>query len=87
LRPEDIEVCFKPPAKDLDAVIAADLMTLTKVWLGYVGLAAALESGKISLHGRARAITAARRLLALSDQPALKTLRYSTFSTSNTLAV
>ncbi|MGA7327824.1 MAG: helix-turn-helix domain-containing protein [Rhodomicrobium sp.] len=86
LRPEDIEVCLKPPARDVDAVIAADLMTLTKVWLGYVGLAAALESGKVSLNGQARAISAARRLLALPDQPALKTLRYSALPTPDALA-
>jgi DNA-binding HxlR family transcriptional regulator len=86
LRPDDIEVCLKPPARDVDAVIAADLMTLTKVWLGYVGLAAALESGKVSLNGQARAISAARRLLALPDQPALKTLRFSAFPTTDALA-
>jgi DNA-binding HxlR family transcriptional regulator len=86
LRPEDIEVCLKAPARDVDVVIAADLMTLTKVWLGHVGLVAALDSGKVSLTGPARAISAARRLLALSGQPALKTLSYSAFPTSNTLA-
>jgi hypothetical protein len=52
-------------------------MTFTKVWLGYVGLAAALESGKISLHGSARAKSTARRLLALPDQLMLKTLSYA----------
>ena len=86
LRPDDIEVCLKAPARDVDVVIAADLMTFTKVWLGYVGLTAALESGKVSLNGPARAISAARRLLALSGQPTLKTFRFSAFPTSGTLA-
>jgi DNA-binding HxlR family transcriptional regulator len=86
LRPDDIEVCLKAPARSVDVVIAADLMTLTKVWLGHVGLSAALESGKVSLNGPARAISAARRLLALPVQPALKTLRYSAFPTPDTLA-
>jgi DNA-binding HxlR family transcriptional regulator len=86
LRPDDIEVCLKPLARNTDVVIAADLMTLTKVWLGYVGLAAALESGKVSLNGPARAISAARRLLALPGQPTLKTLRYSEFPTMDPLA-
>jgi hypothetical protein len=86
LRPEDIEVCLKAPGRTVDVVIAADLMTVTKVWLGHVGLAAALESGKVSLSGSARAISAARRLLALPDHPAPKTLRYSAFPTSDTLA-
>jgi DNA-binding HxlR family transcriptional regulator len=86
LRPDDIEVCLKPPAKDVDAVIAADLMTLTNVWLGYTGLAAALTSGKISLKGQAEAISAARRLLVLADQPALKTFRFSAFPTTDAYA-
>jgi HxlR-like helix-turn-helix protein len=85
LRPVDIEVCLKAPARNTDVVIA-DLMTLTKVWLGYVGLAAALESGKVSLNGPARAISAARRLLALHDQPTLKTLRFSAFPATDTIA-
>jgi hypothetical protein len=82
LRPDDIEVCLKAPARNTDVVIAADLMTFTKVWLGYVALAAALDSGKVSLNGPARAISAARRLLALPAQPALKTFRFSAFPSS-----
>ena len=76
MRPEDIEVCLKPPARDDDVVITADLMTFTKVWLGYVGFANAVESGKVSLHGSGRAMATARRLLALPDQPTLKTFRF-----------
>jgi hypothetical protein len=57
----------KPRQKYTDVGIAAGLVTLTKVWLGYVGLAAALESRNVSLNGRAT--FAARRLLALSSQP------------------
>lgn len=86
LRPDDIEVCLRAPARNTDVVIAADLMTFTKVWLGYVGLAAALESGKISLNGPARAISAAHRLLALPGQPKLKTFRFSAFPPRDTLA-
>jgi DNA-binding HxlR family transcriptional regulator len=82
LRPADIEICLKAPVRDVDVVIAADLMTFTKVWLGYIGLVAALESGKIALHGSARAISTARRLLALPDQPMLKTLRFATSDAS-----
>jgi hypothetical protein len=61
-------------------------MTFTKVWLGYNGLAAAVEGGKISLHGTARAVATARRLLALPDEPMLKTFRFSGFSTSRAAA-
>jgi hypothetical protein len=68
------------------AGIAADLMSFTQAWLGYVGLADALESGRVSLNGPPRAILTVRRLLALQDQPTLKTLRYSAFPSRDTLA-
>ena len=77
LRPDDIEVCLKAPSREVDAVIAADLMIFSKVWLGYIGLLTALESGAISLHGTARASTIARRLLALPDEPMLKNFTFS----------
>ena len=86
LRPDDIEVCLKAPVRDTDVVIGADLMTFTKVWLGYVGLAAALESGKISLTGAARSSSVARRLLALPDQPKLKNFRFAPFANSGAVA-
>jgi HxlR-like helix-turn-helix/SCP-2 sterol transfer family len=79
LRPDDIEVCLKAPARDVDVVISADLTTFTKVWLGYAGLAAALASRKIAVSGAARSISVARRLLALPDQPMLKNFRFSPF--------
>jgi DNA-binding HxlR family transcriptional regulator len=79
MRPDDIEVCLKPPTREVDVVIAADLMTFTKVWLGYLGLTAAVEAGKISLHGSGRSVATARRLLALPDDPTLKMFRFSAF--------
>jgi len=86
LRPEDIEVCLKAPARDVDVVIAAALYNFTKTWLGYIGLVAALESGQVSLHGSVRAIRTARRLLALPDQPKLKSFRFSGFQHTGAVA-
>jgi len=86
MRPDDIEVCLKPPEKPVDVVIAADLATFSKVWLGYVGLTAAMQSGKISLTGAGRSISVARRLLALPDQPTLKSFRFSPFLNSGVMA-
>ena len=78
LRPDDIEVCLKPPAgREVDISIAADLGTFTKVWLGYRGLSHAIESRQISLSGSARASMTVRRLLALPDEPRLKHFRFS----------
>jgi DNA-binding HxlR family transcriptional regulator len=86
MRPDDIEVCLKAPEREVDVIIAADLATLSKVWLGYVGLAPALESGKITFTGAARSISAARRLLALPDQPVLKNFRFAAFPKGGAVA-
>ena len=67
-------------------MIAADLAAFTKVWLGYAGLTAALESKKISLHGSTQAIRTVRRLLALPDEPMLKSFRFSAFAYSGAVA-
>lgn len=83
LRPDDTEVCLKAPDREVDVVIAADLMAFTKVWLGYAGLAAAVEGGEIFLKGSPKAIAMARRLLALPDEPTLKSFRFSVFPASN----
>ena len=78
VRPDDIEFCLKPaPGREVDVTIEADLGTFTKVWLGYRGLAGAIESGQISLKGSAHATMTARRLLALPDEPKLKHFRYT----------
>jgi DNA-binding HxlR family transcriptional regulator len=86
MRPDDIEVCLKAPARNVDVVIAADLAVFSKVWLGYAGLPVALANGKVSLIGAARSISLARRLLALPDQPTLKNFRFSPFPKSGALA-
>ncbi len=83
LRPDDIEVCLKPPpGRDVDATIAAELATFTRVWLGYFGLAGAIESGQISLNGPAPAIATVRRLLALPDEPTLKHFKFAAWPLS-----
>jgi hypothetical protein len=88
LRPDDIEVCLKaPPGREVDIVIAADLGIFTKVWLGYNGLADAIEREQISLNGSRRAMTTACRLLALPDQPKLKSFRFSAWPSSAAVAV
>jgi hypothetical protein len=84
---DDIEVCLKaPPDRDVDVVIAADLAAFTNVWLGYGGLLDAIGRGQISLHGSTRAMTTARRLLALPDKPMLKNFRFSAWPSSEAVA-
>jgi hypothetical protein len=83
----EIEVCLKAPSREVDVVIAADLMTFTKVWLGHCGLAAAVEGGDVSLHGSARSVAKARRLLALPDEPTLKSFRLSAFPSTAAVSI
>jgi hypothetical protein len=56
------------------------------VWLGYCGLIDAIERGQISLHGSRRAMMTARRLLALPDEPTLKSFSFSAWSSSGAVA-
>lgn len=79
LRRDDIEVCLRAPDREVDVVIGADLAIFTRVWLGYRGLADALANKQVSLTGSARAIATARHLLALPQEPTLKTFRFSAF--------
>jgi hypothetical protein len=74
------------PIRNVDVIIAADLATFTKVWLGYCGLAVALGSGQISLQGASRAIATARLLLALPDEPEFKGFRFSALPYSGAAA-
>ena len=87
LRPGDIEVCLKPPpGRDVDVMIGAHLGTFTKVWLGYRGLASAVESGQILLRGSTVAMLTARCLLALPDEPKLKSFRFLGWLSSTAVA-
>ena len=87
MRADDIEVCLKaPPDRNVDIVIAADLGSFTKVWLGYCGLMDAIERGQISLQGSKHAMSTACRLLALPDEPTLKGFRFSAWASSGVAA-
>jgi predicted RNA-binding protein associated with RNAse of E/G family len=79
-------VCLKAPAdRDVDIVISAELGSFTKVWLGYCGLIDAIERGQISLHGSRRAMMTARRVLALPDDPTLKSFRFSAWTSASAI--
>jgi hypothetical protein len=71
--------------RPIDIVISADLGSFTKVWLGYCGLIDAIERGQLSLHGSRRAMTIARRLLALPDEPTLKSFRFSAWTSAGAI--
>jgi DNA-binding HxlR family transcriptional regulator len=51
LEPGDASVCYTDPGYDIDAVLAADLKTLYRVWVGEIELYDAVRAGTIDLTG------------------------------------
>jgi DNA-binding HxlR family transcriptional regulator len=51
LEPGDASVCYTDPGFDIDAVLAADLATLYRMWEGEIELRDALRAGSIDLTG------------------------------------
>jgi DNA-binding HxlR family transcriptional regulator len=51
LEPGDASVCYTDPGFDIDAVLAADLATLYRMWEGEIELRDALRAGSIALTG------------------------------------
>lgn len=51
LEPGDASVCYTDPGFDIDAVLAADLPTLYRMWLGEIELLDAVRAGSIDLTG------------------------------------
>jgi DNA-binding HxlR family transcriptional regulator len=48
---KDVDVCLKDPGYGVDLVVAAELGTFTRVWLGDVSFDQAVRSRRISLEG------------------------------------
>lgn len=46
-----VDICLKDPGHEVDLSIAADLRTMTAVWLGDLPLAEAIRTGKLRLDG------------------------------------
>lgn len=70
LRADDVEVCFKAPdEKNVDVVIAADLETFIRVWMGYEGYAEAVARSAVSVSGEPASVQALRRILKIADAP------------------
>jgi DNA-binding HxlR family transcriptional regulator len=51
LEPGDASVCYTDPGFDIDAVLAADLSTLYRMWEGEIELLDAVRAGDIDLTG------------------------------------
>jgi DNA-binding HxlR family transcriptional regulator len=51
LEPGDASVCYTDPGFDIDAVLAADLPVLYRMWVGEIELLDAVRAGEIALTG------------------------------------
>ncbi len=66
LEHRDVDVCLKDPGFEIDLVVDADLVALTKAWMGDVRLADAMRSGLVRVEGPTALVRAFPGWLALS---------------------
>ncbi len=66
LERRDVDVCLKDPGFEIDLVVDADLLALTKAWMGDVRLADAMRSGLVRVDGPTALVRAFPAWLALS---------------------
>ena len=65
----ELEICMKSPGHDDDVVIAADLETFTRVWMGYLGLTDEQARRQVRFDGAPDAVERAKSLMSLADRP------------------
>lgn len=51
IEPGDVSVCFSDPGFEVDAVLAGDIASLYRMWLGEIDLLGAVRDGTIGLSG------------------------------------
>ena len=66
LERQDISVCFRDPALDVDLLIMTDTLALHRVWMGRLSMSDALKEGLIEIDGPRELARAFPRWLALS---------------------
>ncbi|MEO3472200.1 helix-turn-helix domain-containing protein [Roseomonas sp. CAU 1739] len=71
-----IDLCMKDPGHPVDVVIAADLETFTRAWMGYIGLAGDDARQAIAFEGAPDATERAKALLGIFDRPRERRLVY-----------
>jgi hypothetical protein len=55
---EPVDLCAVDPGFDVDLYVSTDLRTMTEIWLGHTTVRAAVDDGRVHLHG-ARDVEAA----------------------------
>jgi DNA-binding HxlR family transcriptional regulator len=69
------DLCATDPGYEVDLYITTDLRTMTAVWIGDLGLHAALESGALEAEGPADLRRRLQSWLALSPLASVKSMR------------
>ena len=73
----EIDVCLQDPGFPVQVAIAAEILALTRVYMGYDGLLEAQREGKVALEGTRQDVTIAKRLLDLREGPCVKPARFT----------
>jgi len=64
-RPE-VELCLTDPGHDVDLYVRADILAMTRVWMGEQSMRSALRAGLVDLHGPSHLVRAFPNWLMLS---------------------
>ena len=63
---KEVDLCLLDPGFEVDLYVSTDLRTMTEIWLGYIDIGAACESGRILLTGSTGLCAGLRAWLKLS---------------------
>jgi putative sterol carrier protein len=66
LERRDVDLCLKDPGFEIDLFVDADLVALTKAWMGDLRLTDAMRSGLVRVEGPTTLVRAFPGWLALS---------------------
>lgn len=62
----DVELCLTDPGHEIDLYVRADLLAMTRVWMGEQTIRSAPDKGLVALHGRSHLVKAFPQWLMLS---------------------
>ena len=62
----EVDLCYVDPGHDVDVEVEADLRTMTRVWMGWRDLNAALADGSLTVTGPRAHVASMREWLGLS---------------------
>lgn len=67
----EVDLCYFDPGHEVDVEIAADLRTMTTIWMGWEDFAKAQREGRLSIRGDRKLVQRAKEWLGLSKLAAI----------------